>query len=94
MSKLNDAILYILYQVNIAYSFIGCTFFAIALYIIFADWGTLDASYFLALGISVALFGVIVMTVSCLGCLGIDHQRMQRGACNRSLKYVPVFYSW
>lgn len=45
----------------------------------FADWGTLNPGFFVGTGIIMDLFGLIIVIISWLGCIGIDHQDKKDG---------------
>ena len=85
MSRLNNIILYIVYQVNVFYSLIGLCFLGFGLYLIFADWGTLNPGFFVGAGVITGLFGFIICIISWLGCLGIDHQDKRQGILKKVL---------
>jgi hypothetical protein len=45
-----------------------------ALYVIFANWGTLDTDFFFGIGIVFVLIGLIIVSFACIGCLGVRIQ--------------------
>lgn len=87
MGRLNNAIKNIFFDVNIFLFFIGLVLIGIALYVIFADWGGLDPSFFLGTGIAVALFGLLLCCLCVVGMLGVRLQEKSAGMCYFSLLF-------
>lgn len=51
----------------------------LALYSIFGDWGNLDKSFFLGLGVGFALFGYCLILGASVGTLAVMYQNVQNG---------------
>lgn len=83
MSRLNGIVKFIMINVNIFLSFIGFALFGIAMYLWCSDWGNLDKGFFVGSGVLVALLGISLFFLGCIGCLGIDHQgRIKKAFAN------------
>jgi uncharacterized membrane protein len=71
LSTLNDTLRFVVLYINVVFLLIGLLFMAIALYLIFSDWGSLDKDFFVGAGIVVVLLGFVVFLVSVLGFVGV-----------------------
>ena len=72
MSRLNGLVKFAMINVNIVLAFIGFFCFGFAMYLWCSDWGNLDRGFFVGSGLVVALFGLSMFFLRCIGCLGID----------------------
>lgn len=79
MSRLNYLLKYFVYHVNAILLIIGLAIMGVSLYALFANWGSLDRSFFLGAGIVSILLGFIITLMSCLGCVGVTHQTTFNG---------------
>jgi hypothetical protein len=74
MARLNNIMKFCVWIFNNLIYLIGFLILAVSLYVCFANWGGLDKSFFLGLGVVYALFGGILIYVSMLGILAIRNQ--------------------
>ena len=84
MSRLNGLVKFAMINVNIVLAFIGFFCFGFAMYLWCSDWGNLDRGFFVGSGLVVALFGLSMFFLGCIGCLGIDHQGRINKPCLQS----------
>jgi len=74
-SRLNEWTKFILMQVNFFFAMFGLTLVGLAIYVLSANWGSLDPAFFRGGGVVLMLFGLLVTCVAYLGCLGVQNQR-------------------
>ena len=74
-SRINEWTKFILMQVNFFFAMFGLTLMGLAIYVLAANWGSLDPAFFTGGGVVLLLFGSIVTCVAYLGCLGVQNQR-------------------
>jgi len=66
------------------------------MYVILADWGSLEPSFFRAAGVITSLFGIIVVTISHMGLQGVFHQNQQFSGiffCICSFVFISSIFS-
>jgi len=78
-SRLNKIVKILLFHFIILSAFIGLALIAFGMYLIFADWGSLEPGFFRAAGIITSLFGIIIVTISHMGIQGVFQQNQQYG---------------
>lgn len=74
-SRLNEWTKFILMQVNFFFAVFGLTLVGLAIYVLAANWGSLDPAFFTGGGVVLCLFGFIIIFVAYIGCLGVVNQR-------------------
>jgi hypothetical protein len=74
MARINNIVKFITWVINNVIMVLGCVGLILSVYVIFADWGGLDTSFFLGLGVTGALMSGCLMHISTLGVLSIDFQ--------------------
>lgn len=74
-SRINEWTKFILMQVNFFFAMFGLTLVGMAIYVLAANWGSLDPAFFTGGGIVLCLFGLIIAFVAYIGCLGVVNQR-------------------
>ena len=79
MSRINNINKFVVWNLNSIIGYLGWFIYAIALYAIFADWGDLDTSFFLGLGITMACFGYVLVLGASIGSLAVLYQNVKEG---------------
>lgn len=79
MARLNNALKFMLMNVNIIFATIGLLFFALSLYLFAGNFGQLDKDFFVGIGLVFTFIGLSVMLASCLGCQGAVNQNEKFG---------------
>jgi hypothetical protein len=74
MAQINALVKFIMININIFLSFIGFFMFGLAMYLWCSNWGNLDPGFFIGSGIVLALFGISLFFLGCIGCMSIDYQ--------------------
>ena len=81
MGKINKYIVYTVNQVNFIFGMVGFSVFGTSFWLLFAQWGDIDASFFLGAGLLTLLFGLFLISLACLGCLSTSFQPKKIGVC-------------
>jgi hypothetical protein len=71
LSTLNDTIRFFVLYLNVLFLLLGLLLIAVAFYLIFADWGSLDKNFFVGAGVVVILLGFVIFLVSGVGFVGV-----------------------
>lgn len=79
MSRINNINKFIVWNLNSIIGLIGILVLVLSLYAVFADWGDLDSSFFLGLGIACALFGYSLILGGSVGTLAVLYQNVRTG---------------
>ena len=79
MGKINKYIVYVVNQVNFVFGMVGFSVFCTSFWIMFAQWGDIDASFFLGVGLLTLIFGLFLISLACLGCLSTSFQPKKIG---------------
>jgi len=74
-NRCNETFKLFLARVNYTFSFFGFTCCAMAIYVLVANWGALDPSFFTGGGIIFFFFGAIIVGITYVGDKGIMHHR-------------------
>lgn len=74
MSRINNLIKWVVFQINITTSLSGWFTIAMAFYFLFANWGDLDPSFFTGIGVTFLLIGILILSISWIACTGIRNQ--------------------
>jgi hypothetical protein len=79
MARINSIIRFLILHINFFFTVMGICLLGLALYICIADWGNLDATFFIGGGIICGLVGMLLLMLSFLGCFGISYQHRKQG---------------
>jgi hypothetical protein len=79
MGKLNKIIKFTLANWYILCFTFGIAVFGFSLYLLLANWGRLDPSFFFGTGIIVMLFGLLIIIMQLIGCQAVNHQTEKHG---------------
>lgn len=74
MSRLNNILKFIVFQLNTILGLLGIVLFIFSAYSLFADWGDLDASFFIGISLGGVCAGISLLLISSLGSMGIEFQ--------------------
>ena len=81
MPKLNNTLKFVVFHVNFLFSMMGLGLIGLAIYMLVADWGRLDPSFFTGLGAILLIAGFISALGAVIGNFGVTHQRIKYGNC-------------
>lgn len=82
-STLNSVLRFIVLYANVLFTIIGLALMAFSLYAIFANWGSLDKSFFVGVGIVGVLLGFDILLVSIVGFTGVLFNEEYNGPWSR-----------
>ena len=82
MARLNNILKFILFQLNTVLGLLGIFIFIGSAYSLFADWGELDASFFMGMSLGGCCAGLSLLLISSLGSMGIEFQNKKTNPWN------------